>query len=198
MIMVMKIFNTLYDMLFVGIVALLFIIMPLYAHAELPTPEIENFSIKDREGTLICSLVLKNGMNDEIRKILNSGIMIKYTYTIELLRPGLLFNKKIKEVKKVRYLTYDHLKQEYRVLLGPNNQKMVSVKSEREAERFAFTLNDVEIINFASITQGRVYILRVKATIQQEKEAELPFSRLIGLFWKRTVETGWNEIRFRY
>ena len=172
--------------------------MVIRAGAEVQGPYIEGFSIKDRDGMLICSLSLKNGLTDEIRKILNSGITVKYTYVIELVRPGLFFNKKMKEVKKVRYLTYDHLKQEYRVLLGSDNHRMISVRGEEEAGKFVFTLRDVEVLDFNSILQGSVYILRAKAVIDQEKEAELPFKRLIGLFWKKSVETDWDEIRFRY
>ncbi len=171
---------------------------PLAVYGGAFAPRIENLSIKDRDGLLICSFKLENGLTDEVKKALNSGITIKYTYFIELLRPGLFRNKKVKEIKRVRYLTYDHLKQEYHILLGPGEQKMVSVRSEEEAERFVFQLKDVEVVRFKSILQGSVYILRVRAIIEQVKEAALPFKRLIGLFWKNSIATDWNEIRFRY
>ncbi len=171
---------------------------PLTLYGDSRLPRIDKFSIKERDGLLVCSFSLENGLTDEIKKALTSGITIKYTYEIELIRPGFIRNKKIKEIKKVRYLTYDHLKQEYHILFGPGERRMVSVGSEAEAGRFVFQLNDVEIVRFKSIFQGSIYVLRVRAVIEQIKEASLPFKRLIGLFWKNSISTDWNEIRFRY
>ena len=183
--------------LFLSALALL-ALCPGMPRASSLKPSIEDLNIRDRNGVLICSFTLKNALTDEVKKALSSGITIRYTYIFELLRPGLFRNKKVKEVRQVRYLTYDHLKQEYHILSGPGDQRMISVKDEKDAEKFAFHLHDVEIVDFDSIVQGSVYILRVKARIEQEKEAELPFSRLIRLFWNNSIETDWNEIRFRY
>ena len=47
----------------------LILALALKAQADLTRPFIEDFSIKDRDGTLICSLSLKNGLTDEIKKM---------------------------------------------------------------------------------------------------------------------------------
>ncbi len=161
-------------------------------------PTIKDFSISDRDGTLVASIMLKNGITKEIEKALTSGIPIRFSYIFELIRPGFLRNHKIKTVKQVRSMTYDHLKREYRVLIGPGTRKMISVKDIDQAKEFAFNVKEVEIVDFNTIPQGCVYILRVKCIIDKEQEAELPFNRLIGLFWNNSIETKWYEIRFRY
>jgi len=160
-------------------------------------PVIKNFTILDRNGTLLASLNLENGLRGEIQDALNSGITVQFSYVFELSRPRFLIDKTIKTVTVVRSLTYDYLKREYRVLFGSGPERMVSVRNEDEAREFACSLKEVDIVDLRSLPQGNVFTLRVKASIKKE-ESELPFKRLFSLFLNRSIETRWYEIRFRY
>ncbi len=161
-------------------------------------PSIEQFIIAQEDNFLLTQVRIKDGLPVQMKKALSSGIPIKVTYRFELLRPRLFFSKKLKTIMIERTLAYDYLKQEYRVRFGREERRVISVKDERRAQELTFSLRDIRLFNLRTITQGAVYILKLKVIIERMEDTALPLKKMIGFIWSNKIETDWNSIRFRY
>jgi hypothetical protein len=140
---------------------------------------------------------LKNGCPKYVQIALESGIIIRYIYEIELQTPRFLIEKRLSRIFILRTLTHDNLKGEYRVSFGPDFPKVVSVRTLEEAKKLAFEINDISVISLSELPRGKTYTLRVRARME-EAGSSLPFKGLLDFFSKWGFQTKWYEVRFNY
>ncbi len=160
-------------------------------------PEIYDLSVTNSNHRLLAYFSLRNGFGPRIVDALKSGIPVKYVFDVELLVPGFLWSKTVASKKILRTVSYDSLKGEYRVMFGPVVTRVVSVKTQEEAERLVCNVNDVPVISLNGLKTGVTYTLRVKAKAEKS-ESSLPFEGLLKIFSSWGFETKWHEIRFSY
>ncbi len=164
---------------------------------EMPPPDIYGFTIANSRDDLLAYFSLKNGCPLEVKTALATGIPVRYVYELELQRPRFLVKKLLSQRTVIRIITFDTLKQEYRVSFGPDVPRVISVKTLKEAESIAFEINDVPVIPLARLLRGETYILRVRARIE-EANSSLPFRRLMKIFSSWSYQTKWHEVQFKY
>ncbi len=160
-------------------------------------PEIYEFTVATSRDRLLTYFSLRNGCSPEVLIALKSGIPVRYTYEIELQVPGFLVNKRLARRIILRTLTFDNLKEEYRVSFGPDAPRVISVKTLEEAKSIAFEINDVSVASLSRLPKGKTYTLRVRAKVEKTASS-LPFKGLLDLFSSSGSKTKWHEIRFNY
>jgi hypothetical protein len=162
-----------------------------------PEPKISELTVSSSRGKLMAYFSLKNGCPKYVQIALESGIIIRYIYEIELQTPRFLIEKRLSRIFILRTLTHDNLKGEYRVSFGPDFPKVVSVRTLEEAKKLAFEINDISVISLSELPRGKTYTLRVRARME-EAGSSLPFKGLLDFFSKWGFQTKWYEVRFNY
>jgi hypothetical protein len=162
-----------------------------------PDPKIYEFTVSNSRDELLAYFSLKNGCPPYVQEALESGIMIRYIYELELKIPRFLIKKRLAQRVILRTLTYDNIKGEYRISFGPDSLRVVSVRTLEEAKALIFEINDVSIIYLSKLPRGKTYLLRVRAKIEKASST-LPFKNLLDLFSSWGYQTEWHEIHFTY
>ena len=162
-----------------------------------PDPKICEFTVSNSRDKLLAYFSLKNGCPPYVQNALESGIIVRYIYEVELQAPRFLMKRRLSRILILRTLTYDNLKGEYRVSFGPDAPRVVSVRTLEEAKTLAFEINDISIISLSELPRGKTYTLRVRAKME-EATSSLPFRGLLDLFSSWGCQTEWYEIRFNY
>jgi hypothetical protein len=162
-----------------------------------PDPKIYEFIVSNSRDKLLAYFSLKNGYPPYVQIALESGIIVRYIYEVELQSPRFLMKKGLSRLFISRTLTYDNLKGEYRVSFGPDAPRVVSVRTLEEAKSLVFEINDVSIISLSELPREKTYTLRVRAKMEKAASS-LPFRSLLNLFSSWGYQTKWYEIRFNY
>ena len=181
-----------------GSVLLLFSIPGLScADDNTSSPQISGLTVANSKRYLLAYFSLKNGYTDEILAAMQSGIPIKYTYEIEISEPRFLMDKTIFHSYVSRTLSYDALRQEYIMMLGPNNPRAISVRTKAEVWPVIFEMNGVPLVPVSRLQRGTTYRLQVRARVEKA-ESHIPFPGLMDVFSPWGFETKWYEIYFTY
>jgi hypothetical protein len=171
---------------------------PVSSHAQDETvPEIYELTVTDSKDQLMAYFSLANGYPEYINKAVESGIPTRYIYELELEIPRFLMDRKVASRYVSRSLSFDSLKGEYRVSLGPDSPRVISVRTLDEVKTLMFEINDLPVVSLSRLQHGKTHILRVRARARRA-DSSLPFEGLMNLFSPWGFETEWHEIRFTY
>ncbi|PIE56778.1 MAG: hypothetical protein CSA34_02100 [Desulfobulbus propionicus] len=160
-------------------------------------PELTDIIITTSESNLLLFATVQNGFIQEMIDALHSGLPLRFTYAIRLHQiRGLWLDKELADLSITRVLSYDSLKEKYRIQHEDNNQ-VVTTSSLTEAKQLMTELNGVEIIALSQLIPDAPYTLELKATLEENTlplgmHYVLPFTSL----WN--IETDWRTIEFRY
>ncbi len=168
-----------------------------WADEDTLSPQISGLTVANSKRYLLAYFSLKNGYTQEILTALKSGIPVKYTYEIEINRPRFMMDKTIFHGYVSRTLSYDALRQEYIMMLGPDNPRAISVRTMAEVWPVMFEINGVPLVLASRLHHGTTYILRVRATAEKV-ESHIPFPGLMDIFSSWGFETKWHELYFTY
>lgn len=150
------------------------------------------------ETHLIVFGTLENSFNSEMIEILHSGIPIRFSFFIELYKTAENWPKEqIVTYNFHHVMTFDTLKENYRVTLEEDNNKILPFKSLFEAQKVINEINGARIVELDQLIPNNSYLLKVRAELHQKT---LPMS-LQSIFpflswWDN--ETDWHSIEFIY
>jgi hypothetical protein len=171
---------------------------PSSSHAQDETvPEIYELTVANSKDQLLAYFSLANGYPEYISKAVESGIPTRYVYEVELETPRFLMDKTVGSRYVSRSLSFDSLKGEYRVSLGPDSPRVISVRTLEEVKTLMFEINDLPVVPLSRLEHGKTHLLRVRARAGRA-DSSLPFEGLMNLFSPWGFETEWHEIRFTY
>ena len=147
---------------------------------------------------LILFGVLNNTLTDEMISGLRSGIPVEFSFFVDLYRKEnqgknlLLTNMEFQHT-----MTYDILKDSYRVELGEIRNKSSFHSSLSAAERTMNEINGVQVMSLEKLTPNQTYQLRMRADLFK-KTLPLSLHRIMPFFswWDKT--TDWHSIEFTY
>jgi hypothetical protein len=150
------------------------------------------------ETHLIVFGTLENSFTSEMIEILHSGIPIRFSFFVELYKIAENWPKEqIVSYNFHHIMTFDTLKENYRVTLEEENNRVIPFKSLFEAQKTINEINGVRIVDLQQLIPNNSYLLKVRAELHQKT---LPMS-LQSIFpflswWDN--ETDWYSIEFRY
>ncbi|WP_073615267.1 DUF4390 domain-containing protein [Desulfopila aestuarii] len=147
---------------------------------------------------LILFGVIANAFSEEMVSGLKSGIPIDFSFFVELLEKDGGKDKEMLVKTQFRHtLTYDTLKDNYKVELEELSNKITPYPELSEAQRAMSEVNGAQIIELAKLAPNRTYKLRIRAdlfkqTLPLSLHHILPFVS----WWDR--ETDWHTLEFNY
>lgn len=150
------------------------------------------------ENHLIVFGTLENSFTSEMIEILHSGIPIRFSFFIELYKIAENWPKEqIVSYNFHHIMTFDTLKENYRVTLEEDNNKVLPFKSLFDAQKVINEINGARIVDLQQLVPDNSYLLKIRAELHQKT---LPMS-LQSIFpflswWDN--ETDWHTIEFIY
>lgn len=141
---------------------------------------------------------LDNSFTPEMTAILHSGIALKFSFYIELYKVS--ENWPEEQVISLNYqhiMSYDTLKENYRVSLEEDNNMTLSFKSLSDAQKTLNELNGVKVISLKQLIPDNRYKLKVRAELYQ-KTLPLSLHNVLPFLSWWDVATDWHSILFKY
>jgi hypothetical protein len=147
---------------------------------------------------LILFGTLENSFTSEMIEILHSGIPLRFSFFIELNKTAENWPNELIIAQNFQHImTFDTLKESYRVTLEEVNNKVLSFRSLFDAQKAINEINGAKIVELGQLIPDNMYQLRIRAELYRKT---LPLS-LHSIFpflswWDN--ETDWHTIDFKY
>lgn len=141
---------------------------------------------------------LENSFKPEMIDTLHSGIPLKFSFFIELYRKTEKWPGEQVLVRTFQHtLTYDTLKDSYRITLEEENNRVVSYKNLMEAEKVINEINGARVVELGQLLPNNSYKLKIRAELYQKTLPLSLHNALPFLSWW-DVETDWQSIEFKF
>ena len=159
-------------------------------------PALTDLVLTASETHLLLFSTVKQVFTDEMIDGLRSGVPIKYSFFVELtrLRPGGK-DPLLTDLQFHHTMTFDTLKELYRVELEETNHKILTFDSMEEAEQVLNDINGLKVIELAKLAPETTYHLRVRADVYQ-KSLPLSLNLVVPFLSLWDKETEWQSIEF--
>lgn len=160
-------------------------------------------SIEDLTATtsathLIMFGTLVNSFTSEMIEILNSGIPLHFSFFVELHKIEKDWpEEQIASLNFQHVMTFDTLKEMYRVTTEENNNKEQSFKSLFEAQKVINEINGAKVVELKQLLPENHYKLMVKAELFK-KTLPLSLHSIFPFLSWWDIETEWHSIEFTY
>jgi hypothetical protein len=139
-----------------------------------------------------------NGFTPEMEAALQNGIPVTFTFLIELhkVRSSWL-DRQIAALAFDHTLSYDSLKEEYRIELQEKGGRTLATRSLAEARAWMTGISGLRVAPLASLQPEEEYLLKIKAKLAR-KTLPLNVHALIPFWGLWDFETDWHHVEFRY
>ena len=180
---------------------LLVLIVPAIAGSAV-NPErkvtINELTATTSENHLIVFGTLENSFNSEMIEILHSGIALRFSFFIELFKTtGKEPDELIATHNFQHTMTFDTLKENYKVTLEEDNNKVLSFRSFFEAQKEINEINGARVVELKQLLPNNLYKLRIRAELYQ-KTLPLSLHNILPFLSWWDIETDWHTILFTY
>ena len=147
---------------------------------------------------LIMFGTLVNSFTSEMIEILNSGIPLHFSFFVELHKIEKNWpEEQITSLNFQHIMTFDTLKEMYRVTTEENNNKELSLKSLFEAQKVINEINGTKVVELKQLVPDTQYKLKVKAELFK-KTLPLSLHSIFPFLSWWDIETEWHSIEFTY
>ncbi len=141
---------------------------------------------------------LDNSFTQEMTSILHSGIALKFSFFIELYKTAENWpDEQVVTLTLQHIMSYDTLKENYRITLEEDNNAVVSLKTLPEAQKVLNELNGTKVVLLKQLIPDNNYKLRIRAELYQ-KTLPLSLHNVLPFLSWWDVATDWHTILFRY
>ncbi len=150
------------------------------------------------EKELIMFAVLENGYNKEMIQGLHSGIPIHFSFFVELIQVEKNWpDKELVSMEFRHILTYDMLKEIYRVELEEATKKDSTFKTLAKAQKTVNEINNLKIFKLDQLKPNQSYQLKIKAELFK-KTLPLNLHYIVPFISWWDIKTDWHTIDFKY
>ncbi|MDK9709318.1 MAG: DUF4390 domain-containing protein [Desulforhopalus sp.] len=134
----------------------------------------------------------------EMVAILRSGIALKFSFFIELYKTKENWpDEQIASLVFQHIMTYDPLKENYRITLEEENNKTLSFKTLEEAQKALNELNGTKVVALQQLIPDNSYKLKLRAELYQ-KTLPLSLHNVVPFLSWSEVATDWYFLKFAY
>lgn len=159
---------------------------------------IQELTATTSETHLIMFGTLVNSFTSEMIEILNSGIPLHFSFFIELHKIEKDWpEEQIASLNFQHIMTFDTLKEMYRVTTEEDNNKEQSFKSFFEAQKVINEINGIKVVELKQLLPKTHYKLKVKAELFK-KTLPLSLHSIFPFLSWWDIETEWHSIEFTY
>lgn len=158
---------------------------------------IKDIIVTNSDTHLLLYLTVKNCFTGEMENGISKGIPATFTYYVDLYENRRRWpDRKIASLAFNRSLSYDNLKEEYRIDYQEKN-KLVVVSSLAEAKTQMAEINGLNVIRLTDLDRNSTYRIMVKAKLAK-KTLPLYFHYLIPITSLWDFETDWHTLEFKF
>ena len=150
------------------------------------------------ETHILLFAMLNNGFTDEMIQGLHSGIPVHFTFSVELYRSrNNWLDEQITALNFDHTLSYDTLKETYRVELDETSKKSFSFSTLADAQKTLNEVNGLKVIKLSDIIPDENYSLRIKAELYK-KTLPMNLHEIVPFVSWWDFKTDWHTIEFTY
>jgi len=147
---------------------------------------------------LLVFCTLENSFNSEMTEMVHSGIPVKFSFFIELYKTTKNWpNEQVAAFNFQHIMSYDTLKENYRITLEEDNNRVLSCKSLAEGQKILNEINGAKVVALNQLIPDNRYTLKIRAELYQ-KTLPLSLHNALPFFSWWDVETDWHSIEFTY
>jgi hypothetical protein len=177
------------------------LIAPAIACSEV-SPErqasINELTATTSENHLIVFGTLENSFTSEMIEILHSGIALRFSFFVELYKTKENWPDELIVTHNFHHaMTFDTLKENYRVTLEEDNNKVLSFRSLFEAQKEINEINGARVVVLKQLQPDKQYKHRMRAELYQ-KTLPLSLHNILPFLSWWDIETDWHTIMFNY
>jgi hypothetical protein len=177
---------------------LLLLLLSVSATAEARQPAIDEIVVanSDRHALLYAKVV--NGFTPEMENALQNGMPVTFTFLVELYK-----NRDPWPAQRIAFLDFDHtlsydnLKEEYRIELQEKGGKTFAALTLNEAMKMMTEINGLRVMELAGLDPDGNYLIKIRAKLAR-KVLPLDMQTLIPFWGLRDFKTDWHLVEFRY
>lgn len=142
--------------------------------------------------------VINNSFSEEMLSGLESGVPVDFSFFIELFKRDHEGEDDV--LAKIHFkhtLTYDTLKDNYRVEFEELNNKILLFEDVADAQKSMSEVNGLKIVELSRLLPESTYLLRIRADLFK-KTLPLSLHRILPFvsWWDR--ETEWHTLQFNF
>lgn len=187
--------------LFSLIVLVVIMIFSTIAGAQV-TPEkkatINELTATTSETHLIVFGTLENSFTSEMIDLLHSGIPLRFSFYVELYKTTDNWRDELIIANNFQHiLTFDTLKENYKVTLEENNNKVLSFRSLFQAQKEINEINGVKVVELEQLLPDNRYKLKMKAELYR-KTLPLSLHNILPFLSWWDIETDWHTLTFAF
>jgi hypothetical protein len=161
-------------------------------------PHFSDVILTTSETSLLMFGLLNNSFNDEMIQGLHNGLPVQFSLFIELNKSRKYWrDERMVSMEYKHTLTYDTLKESYKVELDETNQRIFTFSSLPQAQKAMNEINGLKVIKLADLIPDGSYTLRVRAELYK-KTLPMGLHHVVPLISWWDIETDWYSVDFNY
>jgi hypothetical protein len=165
---------------------------------EKKNPRFSDVILTTSETSLLMFGMVNNGFTDEMIQGLHNGLPIQFSFFIELNRSRKHWrDERIISMEFRHTLSYDTLKETYKVELDETKQKTFTFPSLSQAQRAMSEINGLKVIKLSDLIPDGSYTLRVRAELYK-KILPMGLHHVVPFISWWDIETDWHSVDFNY
>lgn len=159
---------------------------------------IKELTATTSESHILLFGTLDNSFNPEMIETLHSGIPLRFSFFVEVYKKAENWPEEQILLRKFQHvMTYDTLKEFYRITLEEDNNRIVSYKSLAEAQKVINEINGARVLELSQLIPNNLYKLKIRAELYQ-KTLPLSLHNVLPFLSWWDVETDWHSIEFKF
>ena len=176
----------------------LLLITPCTAAKSNSKVTIKELTATTSETHLIVFGTLENSFTSEMIEILHSGIPLRFSFFIKLYKTAKNWpDEQIASYTFQHIMTFDTLKDSYRISMEENNNKVLTFRSLFEAQKIINEINGAKVVELAQLIPDNLYKLTIRAELYEKTLPMNLHSILPFLSWW-DVKTDTYSLEFKY
>lgn len=150
------------------------------------------------ETHLIVFGTLENSFTSEMIELLHSGIPLRFSFYVELYKTTENWRDELIIANNFQHImTFDTLKENYKVTLEEDNNKVLSFRSLFEAQKEINEINGVKVVELKELLPNNRYKLKMKAELYR-KTLPLSLHNILPFLSWWDIETDWHTLTFTF
>ena len=159
---------------------------------------IEDVVVANSTTDLLLYCSVGHSFTAEMVEGLHNGIPVTFTFFVDLDEERTFFpDREVVSLSFDHTLSYDTLKEQYRVTFPAEAGKSVSTLSFDEAKRLMTEVNGFKVTSLINLTPDGEYTISIKARLAK-KTLPLNFHYIVPFWHLWDFETDWRTVQFRY
>jgi len=182
------------DLISILVFAFFMLTLGLVSPVSAVSPDVVNIGVGTNGKYLVMNARLVDGFTEKILEAIENGVIMGFTFEIELRKDNTLWVDSLVSSNKVRHrVQFDSLKKIYRFSeSGKIVKRKIITRKESRYQKLMLTLKDIPIAPIYKLDPNEKYYVRVKADLETDR-FWFPFNYIFFFVPFSAFETSWAQ-----